>query len=294
MYPPADDFGDFISDDFGTFEASSPGYPTLLDFMGNEGVAPELRSESEEKDERHLTCECRCIIGIMGSKDTLPRPGYLCEENEAHNRMKWMSDMTSIVTYGGDNHLIPPTEPFIYPLGNGQKIYYNSETEQLMVADALPMRSVGVVVRQWVEEAPDEELASSLEDLPEWHLLIKALIDHKDRPFFRECCEYTQIYETNLNAGLFVTEWDDYDNFPPEVDWTTENLQKALLQSNLPATPATAEYLWGRLKGGDNNPPSWPSRGVLVSSFCTWAHAPWRYCQMLWMKVRESSSDPFQ
>ena len=104
-------------------------------------------------------------------------------------------------------------------------------------------RRLGLVIRQWAEEEPSATLANLLEASPDWRQTLKSMAFYFDR--WRK-----------LHPDAEVDDW--IWGSACHTRFTIE-----LRRNQLPATPATVQYLRAVLAGASG---PLPARGVLVTT----------------------------
>jgi hypothetical protein len=145
-------------------------------------------------------CPCWRLVEPLVDE---PLPDHVCLET-----------MIGTITSAERDGILPPPEDDRWPIPVGQ-------------------RYLGMVLRQWAQEAPNQTLANQLEKLPKWRAEVRSLA------YLWEC-------------GVLP---DDaaHDRF----------IARRLQRRGLPATPATVRYVRALL-AGEREP--LPARGLLVTT----------------------------
>lgn len=156
--------------------------------------------------------------------------------------------------------------PIFFPTGNGSFAQCLGPTDwPIGMMTPTPRTAVFLVLRQWIEDPPDERLVQLLKShwRSQWQMAVS---------------EMRWRYEATRSSNWIANLLPLSRNFDPsEAASEIEMLEQArdtLANLALPATPGSARYLLSALPGRPyGEMPAGPTQGVMVTSFGIGNHA---------------------
>lgn len=202
-------------------------------------------------------CDCFRLTEVLRSGERMPE--HVCELTMRRSCLNWLQDELLVTP-----NLVgfKARFPVRFPIGNGLRAHCQSFQQWPYPVIGIMARSaVFLIVRQWVEQPPETELAALIQNKRPWDSAWKiAANDLRHR--------YEEISQGTRTEDLFpLLRYDAKPAYDLERDMITQ-AQDCLALVGLPPTPGTAEYLLSKLPGCPfGKTPIGPTRGVVVTSY---------------------------
>ncbi len=186
-------------------------------------------------------------------------PSHICDLTMRRSCLNWLQEEL-LVTPNLSNFAV--RFPVTFPVGNGLYARCSSFRDwPYSVVGVMARSAVFLVVRQWVEQPPETELAALIKTKSPWNSAWEmANMDIRQR--------YQEILREERTEAVFpLLRHDAPAAYDLERDMIAQ-AQDCLALLGLPSTPGTAEYLLSKLPGCPfGKTPIGPTRGVIVTSY---------------------------
>jgi hypothetical protein len=192
-----------------------------------------------------IDCPCWRLTTPLGDEQL---PDHICLETMRATVHDWAAQTAEVINdlHGGAAYTVRSGTPFDeFAPGNILHAHASPPWPAYTARGHL-----GMVLRQWVQEAPNETLANELSDDPDWQFVLRLMLRLLN---IAQNVDPEALHANPETAVEIVS--------PPR--WFIREVAETLRRFGLPSTPRTVSHVLASL-AGKREP--YPSRGLLVTT----------------------------